>query len=103
MTVITTAVTAMGLWVLSDQNSPQAQGTDAAIANQTQATVRPALTPGDILPPDDVSLVEKPGRYGLGADLPGSRYAIARGHLVRIDPDTLKVKSVLREQAREHD
>ena len=43
-----------------------------------------------------VQLIERPGQYGLGSDLRGSRYAISDGHLVRVDPNSLEVQSVLR-------
>lgn len=55
---------------------------------------------GDVLPEADVHIVTSPGVYGLGPEPPGSRYAVAHGMLIRVDAETTKVLSVLREQAR---
>lgn len=53
---------------------------------------------GDILPREDVHIVTELGLYGLGRTIGDSEYAVARGLLIRIDPKTLKVLSILREQ-----
>lgn len=55
---------------------------------------------GELLQPQDVHLIERNGFYGLGADLPGTRYAIAGGHLIRVDAESLRVQSILREETR---
>lgn len=69
------------------------------------ADSEPAETPltfavGELLQPQDVHLIERNGFYGLGADLPGTRYAIAGGHLIRVDAESLRVQSILREETR---
>lgn len=58
-----------------------------------------ALTPGEILSAAEIDFIESPGRYGLGTELRGSRYAIVDGHLVRIDPQTMELQSILRKDA----
>ncbi|MFD1795426.1 hypothetical protein FQV27_05390 [Paracoccus aurantiacus] len=54
------------------------------------------VTVGEAVEADEIHLISHPGRYGLGPDLSGSRYAIVSGMLVRINPKTLKVQSVIR-------
>lgn len=43
-----------------------------------------------------IHIVTKPGLYGLGPLVPGSRYAVIGNQLVRIDPQTNKVLSIIR-------
>ncbi|MFD2814385.1 hypothetical protein ACFSYD_07710 [Paracoccus aerius] len=52
-----------------------------------------------MLPADLVDFIEQPGRYGLGTEPRGSRYAIVQGHLVRVDADTMELQSVLRKDS----
>ena len=59
---------------------------------------RQAISVGDTLSRNRVHFVTEPGAYGLGRNVPGSEYAIANGRLIRIDPATLKVLSILRVQ-----
>lgn len=66
-----------------------------AVADQGDA--RPAV--GDLVAPSDLHHVTAPGRYGLGPHLSGSRYGIASGHLIRFNPETGQVQSVLRRQS----
>lgn len=54
---------------------------------------------GDVLPAEEVHIISKPGLYGLGPEPAGSKYAIAHGMLIRIDPKTGKVLSILRSQS----
>lgn len=68
--------------------------------NDGAASSPPIFQVGDILPEADVHIVTSPGVYGLGPEPPGSRYAVAHGMLIRVDAETTKVLSVLREQAR---
>lgn len=51
---------------------------------------------GDVPPPGQTQLIDNPGIYGLGPGLPGSRYAVVAGYLVRIDTASGKIQSVLR-------
>lgn len=65
-----------------------------------QSATSAPVAAGDVLSPDVIHIIERPGLYGLGPELHGSRYAVANGYLIRIDPNTLKVLSVLRVQNR---
>lgn len=58
---------------------------------------------GGQLAPEDVHVVTEPGRYGLGPQLRGSQYGIAGGQLIRFDPESFQVQSILRRQARHAD
>ena len=86
---------ALALLTTASVTAPRAENSDA----QDTATTRDFQV-GDDLNPADVHLVTSPGRYGLGADVPGSRYAVAHGKLIRIDPSSFKVLSILRDQSR---
>jgi hypothetical protein len=90
---IATASVAAVIGALYADTDTQAQGTPHHAPRAVQTHV---LAPGDIVPADQVDFIERPGHYGLGSDLRGSRYAIIDDHLVRIDPHTLQVKSILR-------
>ncbi|MFV0300956.1 MAG: hypothetical protein ACK5IP_08795 [Paracoccus sp. (in: a-proteobacteria)] len=68
------------------QNAPAAAGAAQEIAV------------GDILPRDQVHIIKELGLYGLGRNVGGSEYAVAMGRLIRIDPKTMKVLSILRPQ-----
>lgn len=65
-------------------------------APQPRAEDRAVPVAGDIPPPGQTRPVENPGIYGLGPDLPGSRYAVVSGHLVRLDRSTGRILSILR-------
>lgn len=72
-----------------------------ATSGQIEATglsPQPAGIPvvGDTPPPAQVHLIERLGTFGLGPDLPGSRYAVVGRHLVRIDARSGKILSILR-------
>ena len=68
-------------------------GTDA-----TTIEARQDISVGDTLPRDQVHIITEPGVYGLGRNVPGSEYAVANSRLIRVDPKTLKVLSILRVQ-----
>lgn len=55
---------------------------------------------GDRVAPDDVHPILQPGRYGLGPQLSGSHYGIVSGQLIRFDPATYQVQSILRRQVQ---
>lgn len=57
---------------------------------------RQELTVGDVIPASELHIVTHPGRYGLGPEQPGSRYAVAYGRLIRVDESSHKVLSVIR-------
>ena len=52
---------------------------------------------GDTVNLEQVDIVEEPEVYGLGLSPAGNRYAIIDNLLVRLNPDTGKVLSILRE------
>jgi hypothetical protein len=54
---------------------------------------------GDVMPRKQIKVIQSPGRYGLGSEPKGSKYAIVGGTLVRIDAQTGKILSILRTQA----
>jgi hypothetical protein len=53
---------------------------------------------GERLSPDELHVLGEPGRYGLGPQIRGSRYGISHGQLIRFDPATFEVQSILRRQ-----
>ncbi|MDB6180550.1 hypothetical protein [Paracoccus fistulariae] len=55
-----------------------------------------SVVAGEAPPADAIHFINKPGAYGLGPEIPGSRYAIVAGKLVRLDSKTNKVLSILR-------
>ncbi|TGN47727.1 hypothetical protein E4L95_19120 [Paracoccus liaowanqingii] len=73
-------------------------GTDACQAKAQESAVLPAVHPvvGETPLPDQIRLIDNPGRVGLGPGHPGSRFAIVAGHLVRIDAVTGRIQSILR-------
>lgn len=99
MMIATAAAAAVGLTVFEGP-TPQAQG--RAGADPVRAAAVP-LVPGEVLPADLVDFIEQPGRYGLGTEPRGSRYAIVQGHLVRVDADTMELQSVLRKDSVAYD
>ncbi|WP_299845514.1 hypothetical protein [uncultured Paracoccus sp.] len=62
------------------------------------AEAQQPLAVGDVLPAGQVHIISEPGLYGLGRNVGGSAYAVAKGQLIRIDPKTMKVLSILRPQ-----
>lgn len=74
--------------------------TGAAFAQSAgQAGEEATFGVGDTLSASEVHIITSPGRYGLGPAPDGSRYAVADGKLIRVDPNTLKVQSILRSQS----
>lgn len=66
-----------------------------ATAQEAKATpVRPRV--GDTPAANQLKMIEDPGRFGMGPGPRGSRYAVYKGHLVRLDANTGKIMSVLR-------
>lgn len=66
---------------------------------QTAQADEAKLREGDMVPTGKAKLIERPGLYGLGPEQPGSRYAVVEGKLVRLDAKTLKILSILRQDA----
>ncbi|MDB6177525.1 hypothetical protein PAF17_08365 [Paracoccus sp. Z330] len=69
----------------------------AAPAAQDQVTSGETLRVGDHVDIGSIHLVRHPGRYGLGLPPSGSVFAVANDFLLRIDPDTGQILSILRD------
>lgn len=89
--IIFAAILALGL-ALTLSGKPESEESAAAVPKRVEITV------GDVLPASDVHIITHPGRYGLGPEVPGSQYAVAHGRLIRIEPGSMKVLSILRVQ-----
>ncbi|WP_143025652.1 hypothetical protein [Paracoccus isoporae] len=55
---------------------------------------------GEVVPPDQIYIISRPGRYGLGPEIPGSDYAVVGNQLVRVNAETRKVQSIIRRVER---
>ncbi|MGR3199971.1 MAG: hypothetical protein ACU0HS_01305 [Paracoccus sp. (in: a-proteobacteria)] len=51
---------------------------------------------GDIASEHQVHMITRPGRYGLSSPPAGDAYAVVAGHIVRLDPTSKRIESVLR-------
>lgn len=69
---------------------------DGDLRSDEAAVTGPRVMVGDTAGPGQLHVISHPGRYGLGPELPGSIYAVVDGMLVRIDPDTREIQSVIR-------
>ena len=91
LTVLTLAsLIAIGAFFGLDGTVSDGQG-------QTAQADEARLREGDTVPSAKAKLIEQPGLYGLGPELPGSRYAVVEGKLVRLDAKSLKILSILRQ------
>lgn len=54
------------------------------------------LAVGDRLDPARLHVITRPGLYGLGGRGAGDRFGIIDGMLVRFDPASLRLKSIIR-------
>lgn len=67
----------------------------AAVIDQgAQSSAAPLV--GAVPDTDTVRMIDNLGNVGLGPELPGSRYAVVGGYLVRLDTSDGKILSVLR-------
>lgn len=55
------------------------------------------LRVGARIDPTRLHPVTRPGLYGVGQSPPGSSYGIIAGRLIRYDPDSLRIQSIIRE------
>lgn len=62
----------------------------------TNECADPGILVGEIAPKGATHLITRPGRYGLATPPDGDAYAILRGYIVRLDPGTDRIRSVLR-------
>lgn len=94
--IAATGIAAIGLTVLGHSLF----GTDIPTPTPPgPAAISATFSAGDVPPRDSIHLIDTPGRYGLGPELPGSYYAIVSDNLVRVDSSSFKILSVLRRQA----
>lgn len=98
VTSVCAAVVAIGVLTTAIVHSTFPQHSFAALAANAQDEAA-GFDVGDTLPSDQIHIVTKPGLYGLGPEPPDSKYAVAHGKLIRIDPKTGQVLSILRSQA----
>ncbi|MFV0383322.1 hypothetical protein [Paracoccus sp. (in: a-proteobacteria)] len=75
-----------------------AESRNERLPEADECSGRCSFSVGEVLPAEAVDLIEDPGRFGLGAEPRDNRYAVAMGKLIRIDPRTYQVKSILRQQ-----
>ena len=54
------------------------------------------LAVGDSLDPAQLHVISRPGLYGLTHGAPGDRFGVVEGLLVRFDPATMRLKSIIR-------
>ena len=87
---------AAGRWVMAGAVVTLCVIVQMLAVPQGRAQDRAVPVVGDLPPPDQTRPVDNPGIYGLGPDLPGSRYAVVSGHLVRLDSASGRILSVLR-------
>lgn len=52
---------------------------------------------GEVVPAEKLHIISYPGRYGLGPEVPGSLYAVVGDQLIRIDAQSHKVQSIIRQ------
>ena len=71
-------------------------------AQAQESTIAAAPLIGDVPRQELVTPIAVPGSYGLGVSPAGHRYAIVGGYLVRIDDQSGKVLSVLRQLPQMH-
>lgn len=99
------AAEARALWASLHGPSGQAHGTMQGSAAMTgKAAFRTdravascaKLRVGAEVDTQRLHVVTRPGLYGIGAAPRGSSYGIVDGRLVRFDPDTMRVQSVVR-------
>lgn len=51
---------------------------------------------GDRISEDKLHPVTRPGLYGIGRVPSGSSYGVSEGRLIRYDPETMQIQSVIR-------
>ncbi|WBU52564.1 hypothetical protein [Paracoccus sp. SCSIO 75233] len=62
-----------------------------------EGTTAVSIPIGEVADPARLHIVSRPGRYGLRPAPTGSKYAVMNGRLVRIDAESGKVQSVIRQ------
>lgn len=78
----------------SDEDSSSAFRT--IFSNPGQLSGMSRLRVGDQIDPEIVHTVTRPGLYGIGKVPVGSAYGVVKGNLVRYNPETMRLQSVIR-------
>lgn len=94
----------LGITAMTAAQEPHS-GASTGISPRCQAeggcTPRqPSFSVGDTVTAEHVHLISRPGLYGLATPPQGQRYAVMEGQIVRVQTDTLQVRSVLRSAPR---
>ena len=61
-----------------------------------QARLEPQVQVGQTVDPNALHQITRPGLYGINRSPEGSRYGVLEGRLIRYDPGTMRVQSVIR-------
>lgn len=100
---IIAATAVLGLSAISytavADNQPVVQDSTATLrllASSADPHTTPRLKVGQRVDAAHIQLVDAPGVYGLSLPPDGNRYAIVAEHVVRVDPQTGKILSILR-------
>ncbi|MDQ7260924.1 hypothetical protein NM680_03805 [Paracoccus sp. PS-1] len=91
---------AVGLLALAPATLAQNAGQAAAPAAQVAAEPPGMLRVGDRLDSARLHQVTRPGLYGMSEAPSGSRYGIVDGKLIRYDPESAQVLSIIRQVDR---
>lgn len=85
-----------------DQDRPMAKGAAPAPASPRQAAREGggSLRVGGTVDAALLHPVTRPGLYGMSQPPAGSRYGIIAGQLIRYDPDSVQVLSIIRQVDR---
>jgi len=83
-----------------DQDRPTARGAAPAPASLRQAAREGRLRVGGTVDAALLHPVTRPGLYGMSQPPAGSRYGIIAGQLIRYDPDSVQVLSIIRQVDR---
>ncbi|MDF3605595.1 hypothetical protein PE067_05205 [Paracoccus sp. DMF-8] len=74
-------------------------GDDPARLNTGNGTAQSggAFKIGARVDPQELHVVTRPGLYGMGHPPRGNSYGVVNGRLIRFDPDTMQLLSVIRD------
>lgn len=96
--LIAAAVLVCGGMAIADQAGTADPAPEHAQAVALQAG--DGLQVGDRLDPAELHPVTRPGLYGMSQSPDGSAYGVVDGRLIRFDPESLTVKSIIRQVER---
>lgn len=73
-----------------------AGGTRSQVGAAGDSVPSRAVQIGEVVSPERLHIISRPGRYGLGPEIPGSDYAIVGNLLIRVNAETRQVQSIIR-------